>query len=399
MIRTAGIIALLALASACKQTPKNDQATTATPPATSPAAAPVAKPEMYLYAVTVNNLLLRDQPTKNGSKVVTKFQAGDFVEGNGEVSPNREEVELRGIPYNEPYFRVTSTTPEQHQGWAYSAALTQVYAGPRATSPDLGKLVQFTTLLRGLNPKDLSTGKKAWDHVTANFADAKGPLADAAYILLDDYLTQTEVNSDGYKQLEVIQWTEADYEAIYKNNFDMKKHPVTQKMAESGFTLETAEGMVFPTADWQRMYQFFGGKVTAPFKAFLDQKQIEYRDPDSNDGGIAIELDELAQRAAFWEKFNLDNPYFAYGQQTRESEKWLRMTTLSGLNNTPVFNYETKEISPEYKKMWADVQQKYPNTQLAAKCKALSDLCAAEGWKATKRVEDMLTAIASEYQN
>lgn len=126
------ICSLVAIAATLLFACKNDlkQAVT-TPPAvetslTTPPASP--KPEIYLYAVAVDKLNLRDQSNKSG-KVITQFAEGDFVEGTGEVSANKEEVTLRDIPYNEPYFKVTSTTPEQHNGWAYSAALIPVYAG------------------------------------------------------------------------------------------------------------------------------------------------------------------------------------------------------------------------------------------------------------------------------
>lgn len=112
------------------------------PPESAPPPSP--KPEMYLYVVTVDKLNLREAAPNKNAKVVSQFPEGDFVEGTGEVSANKEEVTLRDVPYNEPYIKVTSTTPEQHQGWAYGAALKPIYAGPRNTSPELGRLSQFS---------------------------------------------------------------------------------------------------------------------------------------------------------------------------------------------------------------------------------------------------------------
>lgn len=81
---------------------------------------------------------------------------------------NKEEAQLRGITYLEPYFKVTFTTPEQHNGWAYGGALQRVYAGSRAGSPDLGKLSQVDHVPETLDAKKLESGKKAWDYVKTN---------------------------------------------------------------------------------------------------------------------------------------------------------------------------------------------------------------------------------------
>ena len=107
-----------------------------------------------------------------------------------------------------------------------------------------------------------------------------------------------------------------------------------------------------------------------------------------SDGGIVVPLEQIADRAAIWEKFNLDNPYFVRYEETKESERWMRLIMVNGSDNTPTFDYESQAIREEYKKVWAYIAQKYPGTQLAATTKEIADLCAAEGWKRTKKVED-----------
>ena len=259
------IFSLVAFTAALLFACKNDlkQAVT-TPPAvetslTTPPASP--KPEIYLYAVAVDKLNLRDQSNKAG-KVITQFAEGDFVEGTGEISANKEEVTLRDIPYNEPYFKVTSTTPEQHNGWAYSAALIPVYAGPRATSPDLGRLVQFSTFLKTLNFKKLDSGKKAWDYVNQNLSGAQGTMADAAFILLERFLFRMETEGEFYTMTEKIKWTDVEYSAIDEDKFDVNKYPATRQLSENGFRLEVGEGMVFPIVDWTRLGSAFKSDAT-----------------------------------------------------------------------------------------------------------------------------------------
>lgn len=397
-VKTALATALLgALAfSACKQEAKPASSATTTPaPATTPTAA-TTKPETWLYLVTVDNLLLRDQPTKNGSKVVAKFAQAEFVTGPGERSANKEEATLRNMPYNEPYYRVTSTTPEQHSGWAYGGGLLPVYAGPNATSPDLGRLVQFATFLKTLNTKKLDSGKKAWNYVSANLSDATGPLADATYLMLEFFLRRMDAEGGFYSLTEELQWSENDYQAVADNTFDMNKYPQTKSLAANGFTLDEGEGMVFPVVDWQRLVGFFQPKTTPAMQQYLGQWALEQKDLDSDDGGLAIPMEQMVDRAVFWERFNQANPYFINQSITRESESWNTLVLVNGMDNTPIC-YSEGELNEEAPKAWAYAQQKYPGTTVAKWCKEMSDLCAANGNKCNDKVRSLQEKITQQY--
>ncbi|MDO8368246.1 MAG: hypothetical protein Q7T20_15710 [Saprospiraceae bacterium] len=378
----------------CKNDPKQaansvDQETTLPTPPPSP------KPEIYLFAVSVDKLNLREQSNKNG-KVITQFAEGEFVEGAGEISANKEEVTLRNIPYNEPYLKVTSTTPEQHKGWAYSAGLVPVYAGPRATSPDLGKLVQFTTFLKKLNVKKLDSGKKAWDYVSLNLGNAQGTLADATFILLERFLFRMEIEGNFYEMTEKIKWQDSDYIAIQEEKFDLQKYPATKQIAENGFRLEVGEGMVFPVVDWSKFGAFFAGKMTPAMKSYLKQTIAEHKDQMWSDGGIIIPLEQVADRAAWWEKFNKANPYFVLSEETQNTQQSLIFMLICGADNTPVFAGETDPVSEDFKKAWAYIQQKYAGTELERSTREMANLVTAEGGKRTKKVEALMQKYMTE---
>ncbi len=383
------------LLSACKQDAKQNTSATASDPVTEQAN---VKPQVYLYATTVDKLNLRDQPNKDG-KVLAQFAEGDFVESNGEISENKEEAQLRGITYLEPYFKVTSTTPEQKNGWAYGGGLQQVYAGSRANSPDLGKLSQFTTYLKSLDAKKLESGKKAWDYVKTNLSDVKGSLGDAVFSLLEQYLFRMEREGEFYTMTEKMNWKEEDYRNIFENKFDMQKYPVTQSLAENGFQLATGEGMVFPVSDWNKLQAFFKDKTTPSMLAFLNYKTAENNQTMYSDGGIVIPLEQVADQAAAWEKFNAQYPYFVRKEETQESERWMRLMMVNGSDNTSTYEYETQMISEDFKKVWNYIAQKYPGTKLASVTKEFAELCAAEGWKRTKKVEEWQTKFAEEYSS
>lgn len=382
--------------TACKDDPKN---TAKTPDTTANTVAAPVKPEIILYCVNVDNLQLRDAPALTGANVITKFPEGSFVTGTGEKSPNQVEVELRGIPYKDHFYKVTHSANEQQSGWAFAGALTPVYAGTVSGKPDLSRLSQLTAFLKTLNTKDLKSGKKAWDFLTSNYSDVSGPLADAVYILFYNFMFRMEVEGEFYTMTEKIKWKDEDYETISRGKFDMNTYPLTKSMAENGFRLETGEGMIFPVSDWQRNYAFFGEKVTPVMKTYLNEYVLENNARDSDDGGLIIPLSKIVERAAFWEKFNKENPWFVMSANTVISEQWTRAVVIGGMDNTPMYDYESKSINEEFKKAWATVQQQYPGTVLAQRCKEISDLCAANGWKYSDAVEKWHTDfVEKNYQ-
>ena len=376
----------LLLLHSCKNEPKQ----------TNALATPSATPELTLYAVNVDKLNLRDQPDKNG-KMVLQFPEGYLVEGLGEISENKEEAVLRDLNYLEPYIKVATRSTPPDTGWAFGGGLTLVFTGKRADSPDGEKMKQLTDFLKSLDATKLESGKKAWEFVAVNLGTASGALADATFILLEQFLSRMEHSGNFYKMTEAIKWTSKDYEEIENRRFDVGKNPVTKSLSESGFALAQGEGMVFPIVDWNRLQAFFGTKVTPTMKMFIDQRVLEHNKQAWDDGGIILPLEAIADRAAFWEKFNRDNPHFVLGAETSESERWMRLVLVCGADNTPTYDYETKEISGDYKKVWAYIQQQYPGTKLAASVTLIEGLCKAEGWKRTKKVEDWQTEFAQKY--
>ena len=396
-IQTLALLALAALFFSCKQDAKQ-AATTPAPTAPEATAPTVAKPESYLYAVAVDKLNLRDQPNKAG-KVLAQFAEGEIVEGTGQVSANKEEATLRGITWTEPYFEVKSPTAGQPNGWAYGGALQPIYAGQRTGSPDIGKLKALNAHFKTLNTKQLESGKKAWDFVKTNFATATGSTADAAFVLLEKFLSRMEREGEFYKMTEDFKWAEGEYEAISNETFDPNKYPHTKTIIQNGFRLEAGEGMIFPIPDWAKLAEFFAPKTTPAMKSFIEQEFLEQKDQAWSDGGIIISLEKLADRGAWWERFNHENPYFPLHSQTIESERWPRLVLINGSDNTPIYDYDSQSITEDSKKVWAYIQQKYPGTKLAAAAKQMAELCAAEGWKRTKKVEEFQAKFLESYDN
>lgn len=356
----------------------------------------IPKPEVFLYVVEVDNLRLRDQPGQS-SQVVTQLKQGTVVEGLGIESDLQDEVELRGISVRAPYLQVTALAGDKPKGWAFGGALTHLYAGTRADMPDTERIAAFAAYLKTLDHKILNSGGMAWQYAEENFSDVSQPSADAAFVLLERFLRRMGTIGELYKLTENLTFSESEAEAIYQHKFDHSQNPVTTNLLVNGFRIATSEGMYFPITDWNHLQDFFGPRTTASMQKFINQRTAESRNTMFDDGGIVIPLIYLADVAVFWEKFNRENPYFPYHAEARESERWLRLVLVNGADNTPVFSYETNMVSEDFKSVWDYIGQRFPKTELAKRTKEMAEVCAAEGWKHTERVDMLRAKMAEDY--
>ena len=148
---------VILFAFGCQNTPT----TTTVDAGTSTAEDPKKQPEVYLYHSLVNNLLVREQPNKQG-KTLSQIPHYEIVESAGELSPNKEKATLLGTEWEEPYLKVTLLNPEKLTGWAFSPGLKCVYAGSRASMPNIDKLRQFTGYLANLPAKSLESSQRLY---------------------------------------------------------------------------------------------------------------------------------------------------------------------------------------------------------------------------------------------
>ncbi len=357
------------------------------------------KPEYFLYVTRVDDLPLRKKPEKD-AMIVAHLSEGELLEGKGEASLQREELTLRGVTQRKPYWWVTRLKEEKQSGWAHGGGLSELYAGPVAKAPDIGAIEAFIRHLQGLDLKDLSSGAKAWRYVEKHFESVSPALADAAFLLLEQFLSRMEIEGELWKLTEGrLPLSEADAQAVYQGRFDYNKYPLTAAIDSGGFRLAWGEGMFFPVVNWERLRDFFGPRVSASMQKYLLQRTLEYSNPIYRDNALVVPLEAVAEMAVWWEDFNRRHPYFVRRDETQESEAWLRLVLINGTDDTPVFPPESEEVAQSYRSAWEYVLQRHPKTELARRVKEMMDVCAAEGWKRTEKVNALRAWALQEYND
>ncbi|MDF2569802.1 MAG: hypothetical protein K0R55_1406 [Sporomusa sp.] len=111
----------------------------------------------------------------------------------------------------------------------------------------------------------------------------------------------------------------------------------------SGFKVETAEGMYFPVIDYS-FYKKYRNAVTQDIASFIDIMAIESDKTPIKDAALTINWVEILKRASTQERFIKDYSNSAKAEDMRQLLKRYTAFALYGANNTPLFSYDTNQM-------------------------------------------------------
>lgn len=334
------------------------------------------------------------QGASKTAAVLGQAGRGEFVEGLGEISPNRDTATLGDREYVEPYYKVRTLRPDQLEGYLFGGGLQLLYRGRRDQSPDLAQLTQYAAFLKELPMTELGSGGRIWAYLESHpEALATPALADAMFILTDGALTELEIQGEFYAMLDGIEWTNEQYEQIWRQQIDMNARPETRELALNGFALATAEGSVFPVADVLRLEAFFAPKGSQALKDWLSFQARAFREPVWDDGGIVVELGELASRTLALERFSDQYPDFGLHQRAAESEHWHAYSLLLGSDNSWPADYDTELLRDDFRAAWDQVLREAPQSRTAGYIRKVQAELQREGGKYTRQVRKVAAGL------
>lgn len=141
-------------------------------------------------------------------------------------------------------------------------------------------------------------------------------------------------------------------ELIHKaEDADLKA--LLQETLDSGYQLNTAEGMFGPELDYRRAAQYsdIAAEDTA---AYLKLKAAESEQASLRDAALVIPWEELLKRAIATEDFLNKYPDSSSKEDATAMYSNYKSTVFLGANNTPLFAYENKVMDEEARKAYTD---------------------------------------------
>ncbi len=138
-----------------------------------------------------------------------------------------------------------------------------------------------------------------------------------------------------------------------ENIDDAEIKSLLEETKNNGYKIETAEGYYFPIIDYQ-FYKTFTPKATEEIQDYFDIMAVESNQVPAKDGALMVSWDEIVERALAQEAFLKQYPNSERLDEITELYKRYEMFTFFGLNNTPLFSYDTKKIDTEAKSVYMD---------------------------------------------
>lgn len=145
------------------------------------------------------------------------------------------------------------------------------------------------------------------------------------------------------------------------------------KVIDNGYSIDQAEGYVYPIIDYS-IYEEFSSYINEDLVTYFNIMTTEVSRPFAKDAALIISWDEVIYRGMATEAF-LD----LYGSSTkanivRELHNRYLSAALYGLNNTPLFEYETKAMNEEAKAVYETVVDNYPDSKFISTLKGFMDI-------------------------
>ncbi|WP_052486945.1 hypothetical protein [Gordoniibacillus kamchatkensis] len=256
-----------------------------------------------------------------------------------------------------------------------SPTASQPSPSPTAKPDDNGQMVleEFRGIVLADAPADELNVKldKAMAGVAPETADELVRELESYY---EKNLPEVEkkFNADNVqKTLLKLKWPfTADQTADIK---DEKTRSLVEKTLAGGYKLETAEGYVFPILDYGALKRF-DDRVTPGMVAFIALMALESDSKSAEDGGLIITWEELASRTLAAENYVRTYPQSKERVQAEQRFIQYLYSFLVGMDNTPIFQFETFKIDQKVKSTYEQTIQANPDTATAKMTQKLLDI-------------------------
>lgn len=332
-----------------------------------------------------DDLRIREAASMKATVLAT-MKSGEQVKFLGETSPELERVELRGQLIVAPWGKVE--TKDGKQGWLFLGAVEPVKV-PLA--------IAFKHSLNAISGQDCKVIQSALELYSDKMRGKSPAIADHAVPYLEGFIDSVVYRLND----ELIQ--RSDYDAFGESmNEDGKssKDPKIQHDIDAwkacGLHLEFPEGMCQIEADAGLVNPTVLPLVTPVMKQYLEQRKKEIGEGWTEDAGLMITPQQLAERAVFWDEFVASNPTFVYASRIRFLASAYMMGLIAGEDNTPSIDYgDTGTVLPEFKSAYEWVLKEHPKTETGRNVKEWMDILKASGWKRSPKVTAYINKLIS----
>ena len=163
-------------------------------------------------------------------------------------------------------------------------------------------------------------------------------------------------------------------------------------LAARGLRAEFSEGNAYAAENTAAMASLFERFLSPAMRSFLAIRRAEEDEGYSEDAGLRISWDQLAERIARWEGFLDANPGFLLVDEGRYWYDNYLAVYLTGMDNSRVFELQRETLDPRVRASYGRFVARYPATRTARIVREYLDVLGRNGWRAEPEVVAFLKA-------
>jgi hypothetical protein len=161
---------------------------------------------------------------------------------------------------------------------------------------------------------------------------------------------------------------------------------LVKEVSDTGFKTETAEGMYFPKINYE-YYKKYSAFVTPDIMEYIEIMSIESNNVPAKDAAFVIGWDEILVRALRQEEFIETYKSSAKINDVKELYKNYVLYVLYGINNTPLFSYDTKTMNIKAKDAYLNTVKANGESKLLKTVNEYLSILEKSKYKLTDEVE------------
>lgn len=247
---------------------------------------------------------------------------------------------------------------------------------------DQAAVQQYQSFLQRLNTRQYESVGRAVQQFEVAMSNANDPTCDAAFAAFWSFFetaqeqVATQFNVRKYNHLH------ADIRRYGKAT--MREDSALYRLAANGFDLGANDDeTVFLRGDMDFLMRHFYRFVSPSVQAFLEQSKKEMQMPLHYKKLAINDLNAIADRAVFWENLLAQHPNFILYSQAKNAYKKNISFLLTGTEIAPAFGGTGGVLSPDFRKNYAYIQEKYPQSSITKTTKEYLTVLEGQNFKYT----------------
>jgi len=263
-------------------------------------------------------------------------------------------------------------------------AASALYAEEKAQSP---QIAEWKTYLKSLDAANPASIKKAAAEYNARFGEKSSqPERDAAFMAFRsfyyDVIDRYESSFSKNEKIQAVLWDEK------KGKSEREK--LRKTLSESGMTLMMSEGTYYIGEDTGFLAANFASQLSPGLREFLTMRSREMKKGFTEDAGLLITWNELADRIAAWDRYLKKYGDSSAAGQAEYYDNLYLAVFLTGIDNSRVFSMEKGALDPAVQKAYEYYLKTYSDTKSAAIIEEYYSILKKNGLKESQQSKSLL---------